>query len=103
MENSNNENNLIQENAFDADVNNIELVEKLNTSETQIEENSEPLPENPTNTFDSIDNNTSNCLALTIKEDYKLSLKTKKILHSLKMSFKVFISYVTLGIIKLFI
>lgn len=48
------------------------------------------------------ENNTSNCLALTIKEDYKLTSKTNRILRSLRMSFKVFVSYVTLNIIKLF-
>ena len=48
------------------------------------------------------ENNTSNCLALTIKKDYKLTSKTNVILRSLKMTFKVFVSYVTLNIIKLF-
>lgn len=48
------------------------------------------------------ENNTSNCLALTIKKDYKLTSKTNVILRSLRMTFKVFVSYVTLNIIKLF-
>ena len=65
-------------------------------------ENSNNTNDDNINNDNINENNTSNCLALTLKEDYKLTSKTNVMLKSLRMTFKVFVSYVTLNIIKLF-
>lgn len=46
--------------------------------------------------------NTTNCLALTIQKDHKIVAVKNVVLKSLRMSWKVIISTITLGIIKLF-
>lgn len=74
---------------------NIELQTTINESIPE-----EPSVENSTSHQE--ENNTSNCLALTIKKDYKLTSVVNVAIRSLRMSFKVFVSYVTLNIIKLF-
>ena len=80
----------------------LEIVPSNCNSNTHIHNNTQnPLDKNDSSSTIN-ENNTSNCLALTIKEDYKLTSKTNVFLRSLRMSFKVFVSYVTLNIIKLF-
>lgn len=71
---------------------NLDSIYNENNVESQTENNEKIIEEN----------NISNCLALTIKEDYKLTSKTNRILRSLRMSFKVFVSTLTLNIIKFF-
>lgn len=44
----------------------------------------------------------SNCLALTIKKDYKLTSIVNVTLRGLRMTFKVLVSYAALIILKLF-
>ena len=48
------------------------------------------------------DANTTNCLALTIQEDHKLVALKNVFLRSIRMSWKVVVSAVTLALIKLF-
>ncbi len=48
------------------------------------------------------DANTTNCLALTIQEDHKLVAFKNVFLRSIRMSWKVVVSAVTLALIKLF-
>ncbi len=46
--------------------------------------------------------NTTNCLALTIQEDHKLVAFKNVFLRSIRMSWKVVVSTITLALIKLF-
>lgn len=66
----------------------------------------EELSDEPTNADELIDtimeDNTTNCLALTIKDDYKITSIVNIAIKSLRMSFKVFVSCTLLGIMKLF-
>lgn len=78
----------------------IDELEKNNIEEQNIILDDEP--QNQISSDNNLENNTSNCLALTIKKDYKLTSVTNVVIRSLRMSFKVFVSYVTLNIIKLF-
>ena len=48
------------------------------------------------------DANTTNCLALTIQEDHKLVAFKNVFLRSIRMSWKVAVSTITLALIKLF-
>ena len=48
------------------------------------------------------DANTTNCLALTIQEDHKLVAFKNVFLRSIRMSWKVVVSTITLALIKLF-
>ena len=48
------------------------------------------------------DANTTNCLALTIQEDHKLVAIKNVFFRSIRMSWKVVVSTITLALIKLF-
>ena len=48
------------------------------------------------------DANTTNCLALTIQEDHKLIAIKNVFLRSIRMSWKVVVSTITLALIRLF-
>ena len=48
------------------------------------------------------DANTTNCLALTIKEEHKLVAVKNVFIHSLKVTWKVIVSTVALHILKIF-
>ena len=48
------------------------------------------------------DSNTTNCLALTIKEEHKLVAVKNVFIHSLKVTWKVIVSTVALNILKIF-
>ena len=48
------------------------------------------------------DANTTNCLALTIQQDHKLMAIKNVFLRSIRMSWKVVVSTITLALIKLF-
>lgn len=58
----------------------------------------------PNESFDikTEDANTTNCLALTIQEDHKLVLLKNVFLRSIRMSWKVVVSTITLALFKLF-
>lgn len=73
------------------------------SDETQehLEEN---ILETPTESIEikAEDANTTNCLALTIQEDHKLVAFKNVFLRSIRMSWKVVVSTITLALIKLF-
>ena len=69
----------------------------------------EKILENKQNNYDEIidyslltNNESNNCLALTIKKDYKLTSLVNVAIRSCRMTFKVLVSYLALNIIKLF-
>ena len=75
----------------------------LSNDETQ--KDSQEVQNEPTS--ESIDikienPNTTNCLALTIQEDHKLVAFKNVFLRSIRMSWKVVVSTITLALIKLF-
>ena len=55
-----------------------------------------------TETIDIKDANTSNCLALTIREEHKLVAVKNVFLHSIKVTWKVVVSAITLHLLKIF-
>lgn len=71
-------------------------------------ENLENSPENLENsssepqTIKIEDANTTNCLALTIQKDHKLVAIKNVFFRSIRMSWKVIVSTIALGILKLF-
>lgn len=67
-----------------------------NSPEVQIETPSESVD------IKTEDANTTNCLALTIQENHKLIAIKNVFLRSIRMSWKVVVSAVTLALIKLF-
>ena len=84
-------------------------------NEINYKENSSNLKDNddnttPTNqenveqteTIDIKDANTSNCLALTIREEHKLVAVKNVFLHSIKVTWKVVVSAITLHLLKIF-
>lgn len=81
--------------------------EEIAQSEEQILEN-ENSPEvsnaTPSESLDikPEDANTTNCLALTIQKDHKMMAIKNVFLRSIRMSWKVVVSAVTLALIKLF-
>ena len=94
-----NENELKQDNNLNPETEAL-ITNQVPTEQPSEENSSNTSQENQTTDID--ENNTSNCLELTIKEDYKLTSVVNVAIRSLRMSFKVFVSYVTLNIIKLF-
>lgn len=79
-----------------------------NTSENvenNITENSPEVSEDtPSESVDikNEDANTTNCLALTIQKDHKLTAIKNVFFRSIRMSWKVAVSTITLALIKLF-
>ena len=63
----------------------IDIIEKEDPEEIKIE-----------------DANTTNCLALTIQEDHRIVAIKNVLLRSVRMSWKVVVSTITLALIKLF-
>ena len=97
-----------------------ELENKINQEDQPIEETETEIPEvadiskvaeaDIENQNDAVseridveDSNTSNCLALTIKKEYKLVAIKNVFIHSLKVTWKVIVSTITLHILKLFL
>ena len=75
----------------------------LSKDETQIdsqEVQNEPLSESVD--IKTEDANTTKCLALTIQEDHKLVAMKNVFFRSIRMSWKVVVSTITLALIKLF-
>ena len=80
----------------------IEQIETIN--EEQKENSPEASIETPSESVEikTEDANTTNCLALTIQEDHKLVAFKNVCLRSIRMSWKVVVSAITLALIKLF-
>ena len=99
------------ENEIDIDINKSteteeqEVKQDLEQNTTEIKENSPEAIENtPSESVDikNEDANTTNCLALTIQEDHKLTAIKNVFFRSIRMSWKVVVSTITLALIKLF-
>ena len=78
---------------------------KSNILKTFENENPPATPEeSPSDSIEikTEDANTTNCLALTIQEDHKLIAIKNVFLRSIRMSWKVVVSAITLALIKLF-
>lgn len=76
-----------------------------NSQEVQSETPNESVEFQASNEMVDIKNedaNTTNCLALTIQEDHKLVAFKNVFLRSIRMSWKVVVSAITLALIKLF-
>lgn len=71
----------------------IEIIE----NENNLEQNSKEIIK-----LDEKTANTTNCLALTIQKDHKLVAIKNIAFRSIRMSWKVIISSITLGILRLF-
>ena len=75
-----------------------------NETETIIENSPEVSEDTPSESVNikNEDANTTNCLALTIQEDHKLTAIKNVFFRSIRMSWKVAVSTITLALIKLF-
>ena len=90
------------------------ILENLNNNQNNIEmpevddivqivqEDIENRNDSVSDTINLKDANTSNCLALTIKKEYKLVAIKNVFIHSLKVTWKVIVSTVTLHFLKIF-
>ena len=92
---------------FNLDKLNIESENNLETENTDSLEKENPPEESIKSSSESVDievkdANTTNCLALTIQEEHKLVAVKNVFIRSIRMSWKVIVSAVTLAIIKLF-
>ena len=78
--------------------------EKSEIQNETIENSPETSDEVPSESIDikTEDANTTNCLALTIQEDHKLVALKNVFLRSIRMSWKVAVSTITLALLKLF-
>ena len=70
----------------------------VNITENTIESIKEDIKENPPEAIE----NTSSCLALTIQEEHKLTAIKNVFFRTIRMSWKVAVSTITLALIKLF-
>ena len=82
----------------------IETLDTIEEKEEQKENSPEASIETPSESVEikTEDANTTNCLALTIQEDHKLVAFKNVFLRSIRMSWKVVVSAITLALIKLF-
>ena len=80
----------------------IEQIEAI--EENKKEDSQEVSIETPSESIEikTEDANTTNCLALTIQEDHKLVAFKNVFLRSIRMSWKVVVSAITLALLKLF-
>ncbi len=81
--------------------------EKIDSTDNEIldiENSPEDLVKTPSESVDIEvkDANTTNCLALTIQEEHKLVAVKNVFIRSIRMSWKVVVSAITLAIIRLF-
>lgn len=92
------EKTLEQISVVQSDSNNSTITEQIKNSPeaTEVETPSESVDINLE------DANTTNCLALTIQQDHKLTAVKNVFLRSIRMSWKVVVSTITLALIKLF-
>ena len=107
-ENNNLEQNLEKTNIATASEN-IEI--SSNEISSKISSNNETITEETSDNVENINNetpdsttniNTTNCLALTIQKEHKLVAVKNVFLRSIRMSWKVVVSAITLAIIRLF-
>lgn len=82
------------------DENKEQEIESIETEKNSPEASSETPSESVE--IKNEDANTTNCLALTIQEDHKLVAFKNVFLRSIRMSWKVVVSAITLALIKLF-
>ena len=82
----------------------IETLDTIEEKEVQKENSLEASNEPPSESVEikTEDANTTNCLALTIQEDHKLVAFKNVFLRSIRMSWKVVVSTITLALLKLF-
>lgn len=82
----------------------IETLDTIEEKEDQKENSLEASNEPPSESVEikTEDANTTNCLALTIQEDHKLVAFKNVFLRSIRMSWKVVVSAITLALLKLF-
>lgn len=90
---------------FENSTENIDI-EKISTIEekniTPVEKTSNSDSDNELEKIDVETASTTNCLALTIKEEHKLVAVKNVCLHSLKVTWKVIASTIALHILKIF-
>ena len=85
----------------ESEINETEEVIKNSNLENNLEsENS--LENSSSNSEDSFEG-VPNCLSLTVKEDYKLSIVKNVFLKSIRSSLKIAFSVLTLNLLKLFL
>ena len=82
------------------DENKEQEIESIETEKNSPEASSETPSESVE--IKNEDANTTNCLALTIQEDHKLVAFKNVFLRSIRMSWKVVVSAITLALIKMF-
>ena len=82
----------------------IETLDTIEEKEVQKENSLEASNEPPSESVEikTEDANTTNCLALTIQEDHKLVAFKNVVFRSIRMSWKVVVSAITLALLKLF-
>ena len=82
----------------------IETLDTIEEKEDQKENSLEASNEPPSESVEikTEDANTTNCLALTIQEDHKLVAFKNVVFRSIRMSWKVVVSAITLALLKLF-
>lgn len=111
---------ILEENNVEGITEDVAVNDKENMPENVAKNETENIPENETETIienspevsedtpsESVnikneDANTTNCLALTIQEDHKLTAIKNVFFRSIRMSWKVAVSTITLALIKLF-
>lgn len=76
------------------------IEEKEDQKENSLEASNKPPSESVE--IKTEDANTTNCLALTIQEDHKLVAFKNVVFRSIRMSWKVVVSAITLALLKLF-
>ena len=79
-------------------------IEKNEEIPEELKNSLEAPEETPNESIDipTEDANTSNCLALTIQKEHRITAIKNVFLRSVRMSWKVAISAITLALIKLF-
>ena len=89
---------------FESKIKNLEQSKKEIIQSIIEEKSPETSDEVPSESVDIKEEsaNTTNCLALTIQEDHKLVALKNVFLRSIRMSWKVAVSTITLALLKLF-
>ena len=98
--NENHESILKEDSTENIDIEKISTIEEKNI--TPVEKISNSDSDNELEKIDVENASTTNCLALTIKEDHKLVAVKNVCLHSLKVTWKVIASTIALHILKIF-
>lgn len=99
------ENTIFQETVlseFDAELNSEFSDDLKETLDTNFDIEKTSNESNTPEKIDIEDANTTNCLALTIKEEHKLVAVKNVFIHSLKVTWKVIVSTIALHLLKIF-